>query len=489
MAQSWTETSDTGLLVVRPEATEAKTDDELASATLAQIQGADALVVEAYEDDVGDVPLLANTPTPGSIVAEEQIESIDAVKWTLSNGVTVIAKQTDFKDDEVVFRSFSPGGHSLASDEDHVSARFAAQLVTGSGAGPHDRVTLDKLLAGQRVSVSPYIGELFEGVGGSASPEDMETLFQLITLYATEPRLDSAFFSSFQARLQSVAEFNAAEPDSVLFDRVNSLLSQGHLRERPLSVELLDELNMERAEAVYRDRFADISDSIFVFVGAFDWDELRSLSAAYLASLPSTGRSEQWVDHGIDPPPGLIDEAVHSGIEPRSNTVVVFAGELEWSRAEALALEVAGEVLGIRVRERVREQLGGTYSIGVVASTSTLPDQEYLNYAIFGSDPDRVDELFGEVIGEIEWLQDGGEQSYLDTAKEILRTARKEQVRENGFWLNQIMAASQRGEPFVEIVGFDERLEALTLEQVAGVTERYFTTDEYLRVVLYPVEE
>ena len=110
MAQSWTETSDTGLLVVRPEATEAKTDDELASATLAQIQGADALVVEAYEDDVGDVPLLANTPTPGSIVAEEQIESIDAVKWTLSNGVTVIAKQTDFKDDEVVFRSFSPGG-------------------------------------------------------------------------------------------------------------------------------------------------------------------------------------------------------------------------------------------------------------------------------------------------------------------------------------------------------------------------------------------
>ena len=489
VTQSWTETADTGLLVVRPEETEAKTDDELASATLAQIQGADALVVDAYEDDVGDIPLLANTPTPGSIVAEEQIDSIDAVEWTLSNGVTVIAKQTDFKDDEVVFRSFSPGGHSLASDGDHVSARFAAQLVTGSGAGPHDRVTLDKLLAGQRVSVSPYIGELFEGVGGSASPEDMETLFQLITLYTTEPRMDPAFYSSYQARLQSVAEFNAAEPDSVLFDRVNSLLSQGHLRERPLSVELLDELNMERAEAVYSDRFADISDSTFVFVGAFDWDELRTLSATYLASLPSAGRVEQWIDHGIDPPSGLIDEAVRSGIEPRSNTVVVFAGDLEWSRAEALALEVAGEVLGIRVRERVREQLGGTYAIGVVASTSTLPDQEYLNYAIFGSDPDRVDELFGEVIGEIEWLQDGGEQSYLDTAKEILRTARKEQVRENGFWLNQIMAASQRGEPFVGIVGFDERLEALTLEQVAGVTERYFTTDEYLRVVLYPVEE
>ena len=489
LTQSWTETTDTGLLVVRPGDTEASTDDELAAATLAQILGADALVVEAYEDDVGDIPLLANLPAPGSIVAEEQIESIEAVKWTLSNGVTVIAKQTDFKDDEVVFRSFSPGGHSLVSDEDHFSARYAAQLVTGSGAGPHDRVTLDKLLAGQRVSVSPYIGELFEGVGGSASPEDMETLFQLVTLYATEPRLDPAVYSSYLARLQSVAEFNAAEPDSVLFDKVNSLLSQGHLRERPLSVDLLDELDMDRAGAVYADRFADISDSTFVFVGAFDWDELRSLSAAYLASLPRTGRMEQWIDHGIDPPSGLIDEAVYSGIEPRSNTLVVFAGDLEWSRAEDLALEVAGEVLGTRVRERVREQLGGTYAIGVFARTSTLPDQEYLNYAIFGSDPDRVDELFGEVIGEIEWLQDGGEQSYLDTAKEILRTARKEQVRDNGFWMNQIMAAAQRGEPFEEIVGFDERLDALTLEQVAGAAGRYFTTDQYLRVVLYPVEE
>ena len=132
--------------------------------------------------------MLATIPTPGSITAEEQIESIDAVKWTLSNGITVIAKQTDFRNDEVVFRSFSPGGHSLVSDDDHVSALHAAQLVSESGAGPHNSVTLDKLLAGMRVSVSPYIGELFEGFGGSASPEDMETLFQLITLYSADPR-------------------------------------------------------------------------------------------------------------------------------------------------------------------------------------------------------------------------------------------------------------------------------------------------------------
>ena len=489
VAESWTQSGNTGLLVVRPEETEANSDADLAVATLAQIEGAPALTVDPYADDVGDVPLLATIPTPGSITAEEQIESIDAVKWTLSNGITVIAKQTDFKNDEVEFRSFSPGGHSLASDDDHVSALHAAQLVSESGAGPHDSVTLDKLLAGMRVSVSPYIGELFEGFGGSASPEDMETLFQLITLYAGEPRIDPASFSNYESRLRSVAEFNAAEPDSVLFDTLNALLAQNHFRARPLTVELLEELSIERAQAVYGDRFADLSDSTFVIVGAFDWDDLRSLTATYLASLPSTGRSEQWQDHGIDPPPGLEDHVVRSGTEPRSNTILVFAGDMEWSRQENLALDVAGEVLGIRLRERVREQLGGTYSIRVSAGGSSLPDPEYLAYVIFGSDPTRVEELFAEVIAEIDWLRDGGEQSYLDTVKELLSTSREEQLRDNGFWLGQIQSATQQGESFSEITGFDERLEALTLDEVADAAQRYLTTDRYLRVVLFPVEE
>ena len=489
VAESWTQSGNTGLLVVRPEETEANSDADLAVATLAQIEGAPALTVDPYADDVGDVPLLATIPTPGSITAEEQIESIDAVKWTLSNGITVIAKQTDFKNDEVEFRSFSPGGHSLASDDDHVSALHAAQLVSESGAGPHDSVTLDKLLAGMRVSVSPYIGELFEGFGGSASPEDMETLFQLITLYAGEPRIDPASFSNYESRLRSVAEFNAAEPDSVLFDTLNALLAQNHFRARPLTVELLEELSIERAQAVYGDRFADLSDSTFVIVGAFDWDDLRSLTATYLASLPSTGRSEQWQDHGIDPPPGLEDHVVRSGTEPRSNTILVFARDMECSRQENLALDVAGEVLGIRLRERVREQLGGTYSIRVSAGGSSLPDPEYLAYVIFGSDPTRVEELFGEVITEVDWLRDGGEQSYLDTVKELLSTSREEQLRDNGFWLGQIQSATQRGESFSEITGFDERLEALTLEEVADAAQRYLTTDRYLRVVLFPVEE
>ena len=488
LGASWSEARDTVLLVLRPEDPAAGSDGVLGAAMAARLAGADALQVEAYRDEVGDLPLLATLPTPGSITAEEPIESIDAVRGTLSNGVTVIAKQTDFQNDEVLFTAFSPGGHSLVSDEDHVSALHAAQIASGSGIGPHDSVALDKLLAGTRVSVAPYISALHEGLAGNASPEDLETLFQLITLYVTEPRLDPAHFATYEARLRSVAESRAADPDSAFFDRATTALTQNHHRSRTLSLDLVDELDLERARAVYGERFADFGDATFVFAGAFAWDELRDLTTRYLASIPTTGRVEEWVDHGIDPPSGVEEHVVRKGIEPRSQTIRIYAGDAEWSRDEALRVSVAGEILGTRLRERVREALGGTYAIGVSASINAIPDPEYLLYVLFGSDPARVDELTAEVAVEVAWLRDGGEQSYLDTVKEQLRTSREVRLRENGFWLNQIEAALQRGESLDEITRFDERLEALTLEDVAAAARRYLLDERYIHVVLLPEE-
>ena len=168
---------------------------------------------------------------------------------------------------------------------------------------------------------------------------------------------------------------------------------------------------------------------------------------------------------------------------------MVFAGDMEWSPDEALALNVAGEVLGKRLHEQVREALGASYGVFVNARSSRLPDQEYLASIIFGSDPTRTEELFGEVLDEVNWLQEGGEQEYLDTVKEQLRTSREEQLRQNGFWLSQIQTAAQNGDSFADPASLDERLNALTLEQVVAAAQRYFTPDRYIRVVLLPEEE
>ena len=177
------------LLVLRPEGTDSSPDDELSDGDSDTTRRERARWLSNRTRTASTTSRCwRQLPTPGTITDEAQIESVDAVQWTLSNGITIIAKQTDFRNDEVLFSAHSPGGHSLVADADHVSALYAAALVAGSGAGLHDSVTLDKLLAGKRVSVSPYIRELFEGLSGSASPEDLESLFQLITLYVTAPR-------------------------------------------------------------------------------------------------------------------------------------------------------------------------------------------------------------------------------------------------------------------------------------------------------------
>ena len=485
VAARWRDPGNTVVLLSGPEVA---AGPEVEQALLARLTGAAALVVEPYADLAGDVPLLAKAPQPGSITAEHRIEAIDAVQWTLSNRVTVIAKQTDFKNDEVLVLATSPGGTSLVADADYVSAGTATALVTGSGAGVHDQVALQKLLAGNTAAVQPVIGDLFEGFSGSSSPQDLETLFQLITLYATAARLDPTYYATLYALLQSLAETLRAQPDSVFEDTLASVLSQDHFRKRPLTPETLKELSLERAEAVYADRFQDFSDFTFIVVGAFDWQRLRSLTESYLAALPSAGRREQWRDEGIDPPPGVVERAVRMGTEPRAVTRLVFAGEMAWSRTESVTLQALSSVLQIRLRELLREELGGVYSVSVTRSAKLLPDPEYKVQVSFSSDPARADEMLEAVFSVVEWLSGGGEQSYLDKFKEGVRTARDESFRTNFHWLDAIARVVHRGERFSVITrtSYDQRLDALTLEQVAAAARRYLRRDRYVRVLLLP---
>ena len=486
LAEPWGTLHSTVAMVSGPEAV--ASGPEVEQALLAKLKGAVGLRVDPYEDVASDIPLMADLPQPGSITAEEPIEAIDAMRWILSNGVTVIAKQTDFRNDEVLLKAISPGGTSLVADGDYIAAITATAIAEGSGAGVHDAVALDKLLAGNTATAGPFIGALFEGFSGSSSPEDLETLFQLVTLYGTAPRLDPTFYASYSSRLHSHIENRRAQPDAVWADTLRSALSQNHFRSRPFTLEVLDEMSLERSTAVYRDRFADFGDFTFIIVGAFEWDSLRTLTNRYLAALPAAGRVEQWQDLNIDPPAEVVDVAVHMGIEPRSRTRLVFAGEMDWSRPEAMAMAALKEILQARVRERIEMELGSTYSIHVGASASLLPDPEYRVFVDFGSDPARADELLEEVFGSVDWLIGGGEQEYLDTAKELIRAAREEQLRRNGFWLGQIEAVVERGEEFSVIAGFDERLDALTLEQVVDAAARYLDRDRYVRVVLLPEE-
>jgi zinc protease len=454
------------------------------AAVLASVAAAD---IEPYQDRVADQPLMAAAPPPGEILSESTIDELGVTEWRLANGIRVVLKPTDFKNDEVLFTAFSPGGTSLVSDAEDVAASTADTVVTQGGVGPFDLTELQKLLADKVVGVSPYISELEEGLSGSASPEDLETMFQLIHLYVTTPRSSEEAFASVQQRFRGIVENRLARPEAVYSDRIAAIMAQDHPRRRPWSEELLDEMDLDTSFRIYKDRFADSSDFTFVFVGNFEPDDLRPLVLSYLGSLPATGRQETWRDVGVRAPEGVIEETVAKGIEPKSRVTILFPNEFEWTRQNSFDFNAVASVLRIRLREVLREDEGGTYGVGVNASASRYPRQTSTFSVGFGCDPDRVEELVGLVHDEIRALQDNGPDPD-DVAKvqEQRRRQREIQLRENGFWLSALEASWWYDQDPLLILQYDELVDGLTGEAVRDSARRWIDFERRVEVVLMP---
>ncbi|MCX6551755.1 MAG: pitrilysin family protein, partial [Acidobacteria bacterium] len=226
----------------------------------AVIVAASAKDLQPYVDTAANQALMAERPTPGQIVKTTTKEAYGITEWVLSNGVKVVLKPTDFKQDEVVFRATSPGGTSLVPDADYVAATTASQVIGASGVGAFSAIELRKVLSGTAATVRPLITELEEGLTGSASPKDLETMFQLIHLTFTQPRADPTIFGVLTAQLKTVLANQAANPAFAFAEAMQTTLYQNHFRARPMTAALIDEMNLDRSFAFYKDRFADASD-------------------------------------------------------------------------------------------------------------------------------------------------------------------------------------------------------------------------------------
>jgi len=488
IAREWIVDRDRVVVVSAPEKPDAPVPDEAALA--AALASAESQPVAAYEDVATDQPLVAAALPPVPVVAEDTDPRLGVTTWRLANGVRVLLKPTDFKDDQVLFRAWSPGGISLASDEDYLPAATATSAVTVGGAGRFSLIELQKLLADKVVTVSPYISSLYEGFAGSASPRDLEALFQLVYLYATAPRADPEAFAAYRDRIAAFLANRSLSPESAFQDTLQVTLTQHHPRALPLTPDRLARLDLDSSLAFYRDRFADLGDFTFVFVGSFDVDSIRPLVQRYLGGLPVTGRTETWRDEGIEPPSGVVRRTVRRGVEPKARTVAVFTGTIDDSRENRYALETLAEVLRIRLRERLREDLGGTYGVDVGAGVQRFPEREYTLRISFGADPARVEELTRTVFAEIDALQQAGPTAdELEKVREIQRRDRETSLRENGFWLGQLVFYDQLGLDPGDILSYDTLVRNASVEQIRTAAIRYLRQDNYVLVTLLPEQE
>ena len=458
-------------------------EEELSQA----LRAVEAEPIAPYQDAVKDEPLIAEEPEPGRITGERRLEELDAVEWTLSNGATVVVKQTDFKNDQVLLQGFSPGGTSVVSDQEYRSAEQAPSIIQNAGVGGFTRVELGKQLSGKAVSVAPFIGETTEGIRGSASPKDMTEMFQLAHLYITSPREDRGSYESYMRRLENSVANRSEDPNQLFFDELRATLGNDHPRRQPLTTERLDEIDYETAYEVYRERFADTGDFTFSIVGAASPEELRPLVERYLATLPATARNESWGKPGVSRPEGVVQETVKAGVESQSRTSIIFHGPYEWSLDENYRMRTMAEIFQIRLREVLREEQSGTYAVGAFPTLGRVPREEWILHVAYFSAPERAYELADYVFQVAEEIKNGDlSPDYLQRVTGAQIQDYETSIETNPFWRDAIR------DLYFHDLGVDaapqipELADEITMQEIAAAARKYITEERYVHMTLFP---
>jgi len=455
---------------------------------LAMAQKASHAEIKPYEEKAVATTLLEKTPTPGKIVSEKTNKTLGTTELTLSNGIKVILKPTDFKNDQVVMNASRFGGQYLYNANDRFNAEFASTVVSQMGIGQFSPVDLRKVLAGKNASVSPRIGPISESLSGACSATDIETMLQLLYLYFNAPREDADLFKSFVTKQQSLYQNMMSDPQFTFQDSVMRILYKNHPWAPKLpKPENFSQIDMNRALQIYRERFGDANGFTFAIVGKFDLATIKPLIATYVGSLRSTEKKSGYKDVGLRPAKGVLKKEVKKGTEPKSFIRMFWNGEAPFSDAEQLKLQAMTEVLNIKIIETLREDLAGIYGGGMYGTLSKNP---YNNYSVGVSlpcGPENVDQLIKATLAEIDKIKtEGPKVDDLNKVKETWRQQYDVNIKDNLFWSRQLIQSVETGISPENMLSYLDRIAALTPKDVKDAANKYLDMKNYVQVVLYP---
>ncbi|MEP6795232.1 MAG: insulinase family protein [Saprospiraceae bacterium] len=445
--------------------------------------------IPAYVDIDVSAPLLAGSFPVKPVLSFTHDTNLDVYHWEFANGVHVTAKPTTFKNDEILMSAYSPGGTSLYDLNKYPSARSASAVINSSGLGTFDATALDKKLSGLRVGVTPFIQERYEGLSGSSSVADKETMMQLIYSYVTVYRKDTVALSSFVSREKSRYMNLLANPQNWFFDKLARITSSNNPRRGFPPIESYDKINMDDIISIYHDRFADVSDMDFFFVGNFDIDSLQLLTSRYLAALPGGGRKENWKDVGDRYPAGVVDSTFNRGEAPKSLVQIIFHGADTFNPDSAYVLQSLIDIARIKLREELREDKGGVYGVAVSGGQSKYPVNQYSIQISFNADPPRTNELITAAKEVISNMKMDIDPVDIEKITETQRQGRVKDLQQNQFWMGNFINSWMNGTDLAQQVQqakLEERISHLNKDVLLRAARKYFNNQELISLTMFP---
>lgn len=427
----------------------------------------------------------------GKILRTKTDEELGTSVLVLSNGATVVLKPTNFKNDEILLRAFSKGGHSLVKDADYYSAIHASAIINQSGVGAFSAIDLGNMLKGKNTSVSPSIGGLNEGLSGSTIPKETETMLQLLYLYFTAARKDAAAFESFKTRQKQLYANVASNPDIFFSGEVQKILTSNHPRGgRIPTPEDFDKISLDRSFQLYKERFANAGDFTFIFTGSFNEETIRPLLEKYIGSLPGTPKKENFRDLGIRPPQGKVEKTIKKGSEPKSTVNIVFMTPAVYNGNEAYALKSLAELMDIKLVEQLREEKSGVYGVSAGGSMNRIPYGNVSFSISFPCAPENADTLTKAALDELKKImQKGVSPEDLEKIKEQQKRKLEVDIKQNSFWANGLLEAYFYGADPAALLKKQQQIDKLTGKMMQDVAKKYINLQRYIRVTLKPETE
>ena len=485
-AKPWFTKKNQVAVVTGPDDVQHLTEDEIRG-IISVVEGDDSIL--PFEDEFIGQDLVNEDELKGSKIKEVvPVELFDAEEWILENGVKVVYKKADYEKDNVSLYAHSDGGTSLYDVKDLSNAENAAVFTNAYGVGEFNAIKLKKALAGKMASCGTSIGTNNEVVTGSATPQDLETMFQLLYLRFTSPRMDEEKFESILNQNLANVDKICKNPNKIIQDSIDFITSNYSPRTQPLSRKYLESLKMEKMYEIYKERFGNAADFTFFIVGNVDAKDLKPLVEKYLGSLPASDKREDWVDNNVRSPKGIVKKVIPIKMEtPKSLVVTSFRHEMPYNLHDMYCNNVLRGILDVRYTENIREKEGGTYGVSVNSEASKEPIPIYTMTMTFNCDPDKADHLKSLIYAEIEKVKkEGVTQDEINNITKNLLKDFEQSKPHNSYWLSVITTYYIYDINNNDPAQFVDILKNMTPEDIKDFADRMFDNPDILDVVFTP---
>ena len=455
---------------------------------LAGVADARRLPIAAFQEKEIGHSLMDHQPAAGSIVLRNQDKQLGTVNLTLSNGITITLKPTNFKNDDIRMDAWRWGGFHQFPLADKSNAMNAAQVVRAMGIEGFTNTELGKFLAGKTVHVQPYLNAYEDGVEGNCGAADLETFLQLVNLYLTKPGVDKAAFRSFIDRQEGVVQNLKANPMAFFADTLEKIefRSNPWANGIPTPADYAG-IDLQRSLDIYKQSFSNCYGLHFTFVGSFDTETMLPLLEKYLGSLPGAQKENKYTDEGMRPVTGVVQTTVKKGVASQGQVTIVFTGEGPYGREDILKLDLLVGMLNVRIFQQLREEMGGTYNASVNAVFNKRPYEHYSITARIPCAPENAERMSAALFDLINTARSNGvDKDLMNKLKQNLLSHHNGQMATNEYWLQSLSSSWIDGEDPIWMNDFYKMVDNISARDLKETANKYLNTSNYIKVQLLP---